>query len=54
MTLPVGVAQLAEVYLDTPSTVDKDIKYIRRVDEIGLDLLYFRVAPRRDASLVQV
>lgn len=39
--LRIGAAQLAEVYLDTAATVEKDIEYVRRAGEQNLDLLVF-------------
>lgn len=40
-TLRLGAAQVAEVYLDTDATVEKDIEYVAEAGDLGLDLLVF-------------
>lgn len=40
-TLRLGAAQVAEVYLDTEATIEKDCAFIERAGEEGVDLLVF-------------
>lgn len=40
-TYRVGAAQVAEVYMDSVATVEKDCEYIQEAGELGLDLLVF-------------
>ena len=39
--LTVGAAQVAKVYLDREASVSKDVEFVCRAGEMGLDLLVF-------------
>lgn len=39
--LRIGAAQVAEVFMNTNATITKDIEYIERAGQQGLDLVVF-------------